>query len=387
MNELRKQFSALEAEMNEVLVERQEEIRLAIAGMLTGNHLFLLGPPGTAKSLLCDALVNRIDGGKVYKHLITKSTNPDEVFGPISMAAMQRDISRRATEVTDDETGKMHRYLPSSNIFFLDEIFKGSSVLLNGLLGILNEGVFTNGAQVMDVDVKLCVTASNETPGADLKALYDRFLLRSLVSYINDPAAMLRVLKRELRGANDVDATVTSADIEAAVAEVKKVVVSDDLMRTAMNVAYLARNQGIEVSDRRIDRLPDVFRANAWLEGRDEAVKADLILPLASALWLTAEQVEMARGLVEDTLVPALKTARDGLSAIRLARRKFDEASTGGDASVSMERAKALVEVSATIKEMTIHRDEAAADEQELIDNIIDEATNIHSGMVTGVKA
>tara|TARA_Y100000310_G_scaffold262577_1_gene272280 strand:- start:3312 stop:4475 length:1164 start_codon:yes stop_codon:yes gene_type:complete len=387
MNNLRKQFSALEAEMNEVLVERQDEIRLAMAGMLTGNHLFLLGPPGTAKSLLCDALVNRIGDGEVYKHLITKTTTDDEVFGPISMAAMQRDISRRATKVTDDETGMTHCYLPSSNVFFLDEIFKGSSVLLNGLLNILNEGIYANGAQVMDVDVKICVSASNETPGSDLDALYDRFLLRSLVDYVNDPAAMLHVMNNDTRGADDVSATITQATLEAAKAEVKKVKVSNELLRTALNVALLARSQGMQVSDRRIHKLVNVYQANAWLEGRDEAVKADLILPLASALWRDAEQVETARGLVEDTLVPALKTAREGLSAIRLARRKFDEASTGGDASVSMERAKALVEVSATIKEMTIHRDEAAADEQVLIDNIIDEATNIHSGMVTGVKA
>lgn len=51
---------------------------------LCGEHLLLLGPPGTAKSELSRRMAN-ITGGSYYERLLTRFSVPEELFGPLSM--------------------------------------------------------------------------------------------------------------------------------------------------------------------------------------------------------------------------------------------------------------------------------------------------------------
>ena len=51
---------------------------------LCGEHLLLLGPPGTAKSELSRRL-SRLTGGKYFERLLTRFSVPEELFGPLSM--------------------------------------------------------------------------------------------------------------------------------------------------------------------------------------------------------------------------------------------------------------------------------------------------------------
>ena len=129
---LRAAASALETG----LVEREGEARLLLLALVGGEHLLLLGPPGTAKSALCRR-VSDLANLSYFERTLTRFSTPEELFGPLSLAALERDEYRRATA----------GFAPDAQLLFIDEIFKSNSASLNTLLTLLNERLFDDGAQ------------------------------------------------------------------------------------------------------------------------------------------------------------------------------------------------------------------------------------------------
>ena len=167
--------------VGEGLIEREEESRLVVLGMISEEHVLLLGMPGTGKSALGRRL-SKLCGGPFFQRLLTRFTTPEEIFGPLSLKALENDEYKRCTE----------GFMPTASVAFLDEIFKANSAILNTLLTILNERQFDNGAGGrQDCPIRCVVGASNEMPDSDeLDALYDRFLLRKEVFQVSDDGLM-----------------------------------------------------------------------------------------------------------------------------------------------------------------------------------------------------
>ena len=162
------------------LVERDAEARLLLLALVGGEHLLLLGPPGTAKSELCRRL-SRLSGLSYFERTLTRFSTPEELFGPLSLAALERDEYRRATA----------GYAPEAELLFIDEVFKSNSAILNTLLTLLNERLFDDGATRGAVPLLSAVAASNEGPESEeLDALYDRFLLRKVVRPVSDDGVL-----------------------------------------------------------------------------------------------------------------------------------------------------------------------------------------------------
>jgi MoxR-like ATPase len=154
---VRDKFSHARLELTKVLVDRDEEIDLALTALIAQEHLLLVGPPGCGKSLLLDSLLTWT-GGRKFSSLLTRYSVPEELYGPISLAGLKEDRFVRIT------TGK----LPEADFVFLDEIFKGSSAILNTLLKLLNERTFDGGDGITrKCPLKLCVAASNEWPSPE----------------------------------------------------------------------------------------------------------------------------------------------------------------------------------------------------------------------------
>src|SRR5207344_1960401 len=139
-------------ELEQAFVERSEVIEGAMIALLARAHVLLIGPPGTAKSMLADELCRRIEGGVYFQWLLTKFTTPEELFGAVSLKALEADDYRRVTA----------NKLPEAHIAFLDEVFKASSSILNAILTIINERFFHNGRQVAAVPLLTLFGASNE---------------------------------------------------------------------------------------------------------------------------------------------------------------------------------------------------------------------------------
>ena len=154
---VRDKFALAHRELSAALIERDDEVDLVLTALIAGEHALLVGPPGCGKSLLLDSVLARTGGAK-FSILLTKFTTPEEVVGPVSLAALREDRYVRIT------SGK----LPEADYAFLDEAFKASSAILNTLLKILNERTFDAGDGVARrVPLKLCVAASNEWASPD----------------------------------------------------------------------------------------------------------------------------------------------------------------------------------------------------------------------------
>ena len=257
--------AAARAALSAALIERDDEVDLVLTALLAHEHVLLVGPPGSAKSLLLDSVLAWTGGAK-FSILLTKFTTPEEVMGPVSLTALKADRYVRVT------TGK----LPEADYAFVDEVYKASSAVLNTLLKILNERVYDAGDGVARrVPLKLCLAASNEWAGPDtgkeLAALSDRFLLRKAVAPIRSRAGRQRLL-----WARDHTPTLSAAVTPAEVEQARRTAAALPWSAAAKDaleaiIGELAR-EGVRPGDRRQFRTVGVVRAFTYLAGAAEVL-------------------------------------------------------------------------------------------------------------------
>jgi len=283
---------------------------IALAAV-AGEHLLVIGPPGTAKS----EAVRRVSaavGGTYFEYLLGRFTEPSEIFGPV-------DLRRLREGVVETETSGM---LPEADVAFLDEVFQGSTAILNTLLGVLNERVFRRGHTLVACPLRVCVGASNALPEDEaLNAFADRFLLRVFVAPIADPR--LEDLLEAGWGLNSLPAgrTATLADVDTLACAARGCDMTAVRPLLAQCLRTL-RRAGIALSDRRAVRAQRLIAAAAALDGRRAATTADL-WPLVLAVPTEAEQAAARTELhdiLSDSRNAALPAAAEEASAGPLAR-------------------------------------------------------------------
>ena len=254
-------------------LERDHVIDLLLAALLARLHVFVLGPPGTAKSALASAVVSSIEGTTGFTWLMSKFTTPEDVFGPLSLQALQQGRFERLTTKT----------LPEAHVALLDEIFQSNSAILNACLTLMNERQFMNGTATIDCPLITLIGASNELPdGDDLEALFDRFALRLVVPYIADPENVKRLLvdRNRLPVATMTFDELVTCQQEAGAVEVPDAFV--DVLVDAVKPKLEA--QGVRASDRRWQQILRFLQAYAYLDGKD-AVSVDHCDVLPDLLW------------------------------------------------------------------------------------------------------
>lgn len=265
-------IAAIKQTLNSNILERDEQIHGALCALLARQHVLLLGPPGTAKSQLARALCASIGGANYFEWLVTKTTTPEELFGPISPKTLEQDHYARG--IVDK--------LPEAHIAFVDEIFKASSAILNTLLSILAERIFHNKGVATVVSLQTCIAASNELPeSGELEALYDRFLLRYTVDYLQEDEHFAKLLS--LRP-TPIEPMITLTDLAKAQADVAKILIPDDVVAKILLIRKVLRTERIILSDRRFKDALGLIKASAYLDG-NKTVSDEHLLILKDILW------------------------------------------------------------------------------------------------------
>jgi len=247
--------------------------------LLSGFHVALIGPPGTAKSMLIEDLTTTFDG-EVFKYLFTKYTTPEEIFGPVDLQALKEGRYERVTR------GK----LPEAQFVFADEIFKANSANLNTLLTAMNEREFDNGRGRQKIPLITLIGASNELPeGDELNALFDRFHFRKVVEYIREPTHFVSMLQYDPE--DTVLPTLTFEELEEAQAEVMAIAIPEETTETIYNIRSDLALEGIIPSDRRFRQSVVALKAFAWLNERDTASDSDFTI-LQHMFWASPQEVK-----------------------------------------------------------------------------------------------
>ena len=273
---------ALMARMESGLLERAEAVRLALLAALAGEHVLLIGPPGTAKSELARRLQHAFAGARYFERLLTRFSVPEELFGPLSLKALEDDRYERLTD----------GYLPTASVAFLDEVFKANSAILNALLTLLNEREFDNGRAREKTPLISVVGATNEVPTDDaLQAFYDRFLVRVPVAAVGD-ASFDALLDLAPRGSDD-PAALGRAAIDAVQAGRHGVALGPQARTALHGLRVQAAQMQLTVSDRRWRQLVQLLRTQALCTGRDRVEPVDLWV----APYCVAEQPQQVPAL------------------------------------------------------------------------------------------
>ncbi len=268
----REKLAKIREELKQTFLERSDLIDGALSALLSSQHVLIIGPPGTAKSMLADEMCRRIDGANYFQWLLTRFSTPEEVFGAVSLKALEQDEYRRVT---------LHK-LPEAHVAFLDEVFKANSSILNAILTIINERTFHNGREIVSVPLLTLFGASNELPEDDeLMALYDRFLLRFVVDYITEDFRFLRMLETSPQVEKT---TITLEELSAMQAEVRDITIPDYIYRTIADIRRELRKKTIQASDRRYRQSLSLLQAHSYLTGGDRVTEKDLFV-LEHALW------------------------------------------------------------------------------------------------------
>jgi len=340
-------------------IGKDEIIRLLLVATIAGEHAVLLGPPGTAKSALIRSLSQLLQA-QYFEYLLTRFTEPNEIFGPVDIAAFREGSYRRRTE----------GMLPEAEIVFLDEVFKSNSAILNALLTLLNERRVVVGGQAIRCPLISVFGASNEVPGDEtLNAIFDRFLIRvrsdNLDAY-NFSELLSRGVQHELRNMSKqtLQPLVSSAELTTLSASVGQRMRFDDaFLSTYKGVVFQVRAEGISLSDRRVVKLLKLFAANAYLEGRQVADISDLFV--LKHIWNNEDQISVLEAIVQPVLEAFYREHPDrkrvgaagvGIEALSLEVDRIRQVLTGGGALSDIQlfsQLKALGEVKAALASMT----------------------------------
>ena len=271
----------VEASLNARFYERRDVIHGLFLGLVSRQHVVLLGPPGAAKTALAEAFA-KVVGLSYWSTLLTRFSTPEELFGPLSLKALEQDAYRRIGD------GR----LPEAEVALIDEVFKGNSAILNTMLPVMNERVWFNDGQRLPLPLQLMIGASNEMPESEeLNALWDRFALRFVVDYIQDPDSWDQWMTEMADPIHNGGQLIPMLD-KNTIIQLQRAADQVDarpVIPTFRQLKNALAQTGIVLSDRRWAVAIRLVQAEAAIHGRTQAT-ADDVRVVTATLWDQPDQ-------------------------------------------------------------------------------------------------
>lgn len=301
--------------LNYGLYEKETAVRLGLLTVVAGGSMFFLGEPGCAKSMVVRRIKEAFkpEGNgeiKYFETLLNEFSTPDDVYGPVSLKALNAEGENGKEEYKRITTNM----LPEADVAFLDEIWKASVAIQTTLLHIVNERIYHNGNERMKVPLKGLFAASNELPAknAGLEALYDRFIMRLAVEGISKNEDFLDMIQQSSKVEIPEDIKqyqISKDEWEEWSKKIDVIPLSSSACEviTAIRKELVKRNENLDdeerylVSDRRWKKITRLLRTSAFLNDRDEVDLMDCQL-IEYCIWSTDAQREQVHSIVEQCI-------------------------------------------------------------------------------------
>lgn len=308
-------------------VERQSLFEALELAYHSEEHLLMLGPPGTAKTMLAESFAGVV-GASFFHRLLHQFTEPEELLGPIDIQAYKQGRYERLVD----------GFLPTAEVVFLDEVFKSSSAILNMLLDAMEyRRILISPTQQLRLPLRMLIGASNEYPAdnAGLAAFADRFLFVVNVQYVSDD-----LFRDLLTGGGE------QLSIRQPQTLIPQVSVSDEVLELMLSLRRELRSEGVIPSDRRWVKSMKVLRVSAALRGSQLVERQDM-LALRFVLASQPEHQERVERLIYAVTFPELANIRDAVAELEKAY-----ADAGSDASKLFKVASRCKTVHASIENL-----------------------------------
>lgn len=260
-----REFQSALDESSRGLIDREIFIKLIAIAALAGEHVLAIGPDGTGKKEAVRRFAQSL-GANYFEYLISTTTKPEELFGYYKQQNLQEELQER----------RLSGYMQGAEVAFLDELFFGSSSIINPLMGVLFERILKQGRNQKKCPLRVCVGATSYLPRDEsLLAFANQFLIRVFFDFL--PGQKLENLLEGglwLEGWG-VRKQSSMNTLERLSQKVKKISVEQIKLQLASLIRFF-RKEGLFLSDRSIVKLQRLIAAATVLAGREEVLLLDL---------------------------------------------------------------------------------------------------------------
>jgi MoxR-like ATPase len=337
------------------IFERSDEIKTAVLALLSKQHVLYLGAPGTAKSMMIRDLCELIIGYRYFEKLMNPSTLPGELVGNVPLSNIKLGIEER----------NIQGMAPDCEIVFLDELFRGSGMILDIMLSMMNERIFHNANKIVRVPLVSMFSATNSIPDEpSIQAFYDRILFRHTVDDLKEDSSFVKMIQRVSAPRPD---PITSEELTMLQVAASQVRIPDSVIDTLVKIRAAMRSAKIQVSPRRWNLGIDAVKSHALLRGSLTAGDQDLIV-YKHILWSEPGNRQAVQKAVMEIANVHEAEAEDTFDAARTVYLETVEKDPVANSAVYYEARRKLQEASREISELSQN-----AKDQEMPTEHIDE--------------